>query len=75
MNLPKLLGDELFNLLVPIDNETKGWELAGAITDDSLFLNRVPQQECLEASEGRANSQIDLLPHTDSLSQVAVRWL
>jgi len=34
VNIPKRLWYEVFNLIVPLDHKTKGWELTGPLGDD-----------------------------------------
>jgi len=34
VNVPKRLRYEVFNLIVPLDHKTKGWELTGSLGND-----------------------------------------
>lgn len=76
LEVPKLFWLEVVYLILPLDEEAEGRELARPVTQHHLAMGThdMPEAQRLESSEARTHSEVDLLAHPDGITQVLV-WL
>ena len=74
MYIPEWLWHEVGDGLVPLDHESHGGELAAAVAEQQAGqAGEAPlQPDGLEAGEGSADSEVQLLPHVHGLAGAKV---